>query len=215
MTLRDMRISTEDDFKAHLLRKHTDTFGSYLVLFPNVTKIGGIHISPDIDLLKFGFRSDAPPSYENNILTSYEFKLLNFKKAERNYIQIRNGFAQTLENFQFGIDKSWLVLGVPKDMPNSILGQVGSRWNELQLLLRSFVVTNRLDCIGLMMWFEDRDIMFNMHDASGSFPHHLLKQDFQFRTFDLNRKNLLDLRFTWNRRFLRKHGLPEPGWRVT
>jgi hypothetical protein len=93
-----LKVTSEDDFKAHLLRKHTANFGNYLLLYPNVTKIGGIHISPDIDLLKFDF--------EKFILISYEFKLLNFKKAEFNYVQLRNGLAQAIENFQFGIDKS-------------------------------------------------------------------------------------------------------------
>ena len=149
MVTNNLKVTSEDDFKAHLLKKHLTAFGSCYPLYPNVTKIGGIHISPHIDLLKFDF--------EKYILTSYEFKLLNFKKAEFNYIQLRNGLAQALENFQFGIDKSWLILGLPKDMPNAILGQVGSRINEMQLLLRSLVVTNQLNCLGLMIWYEDRD----------------------------------------------------------
>ena len=206
MKAKNYEILGEDGLQAHLVKKYSSSFGHPLSRYPKITRIGGVSISPDIDLLGI--------DHSNKVLTGYEFKLLSRKTAKSNYIRIREGMAEAIQYFQFGIDRACLVLGIPSHAPNKISGLVGARQIELLTLVRALVVTHGFDCLGVMFWFEDSDMLQTSQSPRRNFPIHLLKNDSQFKNFNLNRDNLFTSRFSWNRGFLKRYGLPIPVWRV-
>jgi hypothetical protein len=206
MEAKNRIINDEDDLQGHLVKRYSSSFGPSLSRYPKITKIGGIFVSPDIDLLHI--------DQKGKTLTGYEFKLLAFERATTNYIRIREGLTEAIQYFQFGIDRAYLVLGISSRIPNKTTGLVGARQLELIAIVRALVITHGFDCLGLMLWFEESDALQVSQSPRRDFPLHLLEGDSQFASYSLNRKLLFDLRFSWNRKFLKKYQLPMPAWRV-
>ena len=111
-------IQDEDDLQFHLMK----TFG--LGEFAKVNRISTIEISPDIDLL------DVNESQK--LVTGYEFKLLkyrkNWKKVDLN--PVYQGIGQALSYLNFGVDKSYLVLGLSREIPNESLSRAMKKIEE-------------------------------------------------------------------------------------
>lgn len=206
MEAKNLVIGDEDDLKGYLVKRYSSRFGHPLRRYPNITKIGGVSISPDIDLLDI--------DQANKVLTGYEFKLLKFKKAPSNYLRIRDGMAEAIQYFQFGIDRAYMVLGISSRIPKKTAGLVGASHIELLALVRALVVTHGFDCLGLMLWLEDSDRLLTPQNPRSNFPLHLLKGHSQFRNFSLNRELLFNSKFSWNRKFPQKYNLPTPPWGI-
>lgn len=83
--------------------------------FAKVNRISTIDISPDIDLLDV--------NVSQKIVTGYEFKLLRYRKSWKrvDFASMYKGIGQALSYFQFGVDKSYLILGVSKEIPTRLV----------------------------------------------------------------------------------------------
>lgn len=203
-----MRIkirTEEEDFQAHLMKKHESELGNRHNLYPKVNRIGGKGISPDIDLLYI--------DYGSKVLTGYEFKFLGYEKNESNYKLIREGLGEAISYFQFGIDKSYLVLGLPIRANDLVRAQANKTVGMISEL------KHRLDinCLGIMLWCENSNKTYYLKPhlrPTGSFP---LQAPIPQSLFNigrkLNRDCIFDRRFLYRRRFLKKYGLPKPAWR--
>lgn len=207
-----MRIEVKDEyaFLAYLMKEHQNIFGSYHNLYPMIDKIGGKAISPDIDLLYI--------DHGSKILTGYEIKLLRYKKNESNYRLIREGLGQAILYFQFGIDRSYLVLGLPIKTSELVRAQVSKTISLIAVLQTRL----SFDCLGIMLWHENSPKIYHLDyqlQAKGRFPYYRWaptpvgeppKTPSYFR---INRDCIFDLRFHYDKGFLKKYGLIRPAWR--
>jgi len=192
-------IKSEDDFQAHVMKKYESEFGHWQTLFPKVDMIRGRKISPEIDLLSIDF--------ESKTLTGYEFKFLN-KRKDTNYRSVRQGLAQAIEYFQYGIDKSYIILGIPTRV-NLSEDNVGSSTIDLLTVVRALVWAYGFDSLGLKLWYEDRDLVQTCQEPKRNFPIERLTSS-QFDGYRLDRECLLKSSFHWNLGFLKKYGLKIP-----
>ncbi|MFW9853374.1 MAG: hypothetical protein ACFFDS_10550, partial [Candidatus Thorarchaeota archaeon] len=113
-------IKNEDEFLAHIMKNQKSLFGEHEFQFPKVDMIRGRKISPEIYILS--------RNLELETLTGYEFKFLN-KHKDANYRSVREALAQAIQYFQYGIDKNYMVLGLPT--PNPSEDNIGSCVNDL------------------------------------------------------------------------------------
>jgi len=194
-------IKNEDDFQAYVMKKHELDFGHWQTLFPKVDMIRGRKISPEIDLLSIDFKSKT--------LTGYEFKFLN-KRKDTNYRSVRESLAQAIEYFQYGIDKSYIVLGIPARADISE-DNLGSSDLDLLTLVRALVWAYGFDSLGIKLWYEDRDLMQTCQEPRRNFPIEKLKSS-EFDDYRLDRDCLFSESFHWDLGFLKKYGLPIPAF---
>ena len=108
----------EDDLLAYLMQKYG------LGEFAKVNRISTIDISPDIDLLSIN-------EYQK-IVTGYEFKLLRYRKNWKrvDFAPMYKGIGQALSYFQFGVDKSYLILGLSKEIPTRLVSSTMKKIEE-------------------------------------------------------------------------------------
>jgi hypothetical protein len=195
-------IKNEDDFQAHVMKNHKSIFeypeGD---LYPKVDMIRGRKISPEIDVLSIN-----PVS---NTIAGYEFKFLN-KRKDTNYAAMRGGMAQAIEYFQYGIDKSYLVLGIPTPERVSV-DKWGDGVTDLQTLFRALVWAYGFDSLGLKLWYEDRDLVQSCEEPRRNFPIERLTSS-QFDGYRLDRACLFSASFHWDLGFIRKYGLGPIGF---
>jgi len=205
-----IEIQDEDGFEAYLMKTYGTKFGSHLNLYPKIKKIGGKDISPEIDLLHI--------DHGSKILTGYEFKFLGYKKPGSNYNLIRQGLGQAIMYFQFGIDRSYLVLGLPKKTSELVRAQLHKTISMIAVLQTRL----NFDCLGIMHWHEDSANGYHLAyqlQAKGKFPYHTWAPTPVGEApktpshFKINRDCIFDLRFHYSKGFLKKYGLPTPGWR--
>ena len=100
------QVFSEGDLLAYLMENWR------IGKFAKVYGISTLTISPDIDLL------DVNESQK--IVTGYEIKLLKYRKDWKrvNLGLMYKGIGQALSYFHFGVDKSYLILGISKDIPS-------------------------------------------------------------------------------------------------
>lgn len=170
-------ISNEDELMTHLIKLH------YWSGFPKVTQISTLKLSPDIDFLQID-------DY-NKVVTGFEFKLIKYHKGLRraNLTPFYTGIGEALHYFQFGIDRSCLVLGLSKDIPQRSLDTASSKISELASTFISFKTFNNLRCFGVKVWSEatnfTSDLLeatdnFNMTDNAKHLKNCLLLQQFKY-----------------------------------
>lgn len=180
-------IQNEDDFQAYLIKNYPNLFTPDL--FPKVYRIAGRTISPEIDLLVID---------RNDVVTGYEFKFLNYKTNNANYKRIREGLGQALLYYQFGVDKSYLVLGVSKKVPeiNSLV--IANKIDELVNLRQLLEDVYKFDCLGLIVWREgenrEKDV-FRVFHPKGKFPVHYFKE------YQLSKECLLGSKFKFRLKY--------------
>jgi hypothetical protein len=179
------------------MKNHRNIFESPDI-FPKVDMIRGRKISPEIDVLSRNF--------ETKTLVGYEFKFLN-KRRDTNYRSIREGLAQTIEYFQYGIDKSYLVLGIHAyERPETTVNYWADGVTTAQTILRALERAYHLDSLGLLLWIEDRDLIQCCNRAKRNFPIERLT-DSQFDGYRLDRECLFADSFHWNLGFWKKYEL--------
>lgn len=181
-------IQNEDDFQAYFMKSYPNIFTPDS--FPKVYQIAGKTISPEIDLLVIDGRND--------IVTGYEFKFLSYKTSDANYKRIREGIGQALLYFQFGIDRSYLVLGVSKKVLQIYRLKIANRIDDLVNLRQLLEDVYKFDCLGLLIWMEgetrEKDI-FRVYHPEGKFSVNYFKE------YELNRKCLLEMRFKFGTKY--------------
>ena len=175
-------IQNEDDFQAYLTKNYPNIFTPDS--FPKVYQIAGKTISPEIDLLVIDSRND--------IVTGYEFKFLSYKTSDANYKRIREGIGQALLYYQFGVDRSYLVLGVSNKVPLAQRLKIANRIDEFAILRQLLENVYKFDCFGLLVWMQGETIekdTFRVYHPKGKFTINYYKE------YELNRECLLDMRF--------------------
>ena len=185
-------IQNEDEFQAYLMKSYPNIFTPDS--FPKVYQIAGRTISPEIDLLVIDSRND--------IIAGYEFKFLSYKTSDANYKRIREGIGQALLYFQFGVDRSYLVLGVSKKVLQFHPLNIANRIDELANLRQLLEDVYKFDCLGLLIWMEgetrEKEI-FRVYHPKGKFSV------YHYKEYELNRKCLLDMRFKFGRKYWTNH----------
>jgi len=210
-------IQNERDFQAHLMKEHYSKLGYKTAkqaglanLYPLVDRIGGKDISPDIDLLFI--------DYGSKVLTGYEFKLLGYKENESNYKRIREGLGEVISYLQLGMDRSYLVLGLPAKTEDLVRAQVDRTFSMIYGMNKLL----KMDYLGIMIWCEDSSNVYSLSQrhlqATGNFPLEASHVEIPPGPELLygrraNRVCMFDLRFHYSRRFIQRYGLAKPGWR--
>jgi len=194
-------IKSEDDFQAHIMKAHKSIFGHQEVLFPKVDMIRGRKISPEIDILSINL--------ELKTLTGYEFKFLNDKRKDNNYKSVREGLAQAIEYFQYGIDKSYIILGIPTQDPSE--DKLGECISDLTKIVRALIWGYGFDSLGIKVWYEDRDLVQSCERPRRNFPIERLTSA-QFDGYRLDRDCLFSDSFHFNSGFIMKYELGPVGF---
>jgi len=137
--------------------------------YSKVTRISTVKLSPDIDFLQI----DAN---KRNIV-GYEFKLIKYNKVwkKANLMPMYTGLGQAFHYFQFGVDRSFLVLGMSEDIPSEALNIALNKVEEfaqtfisLQTIQTIYSRTIGLRCFGFYMWHDNS--LKNILYASSDFP---------------------------------------------
>lgn len=178
-------VEDEDDFLAILMDNY------HLGEFPKVSQIATTKLSPDIDLLHV--------DESQRIVIGYELKLLKYNKRwkQPNFISLYTGIGQALSLFKFGVDRSYLILGISKRIPkdsstkqriqeiamifeclrNSIEQDVTVRLRSYEKALWGGAMSqgiqkiSSLRCFGIMYWDEHTDSLSTILEAGGKFPN--------------------------------------------
>lgn len=200
-------IQNEEDFQAHLMKEYESKFGMYGSLYPKVNRISGKDISPDIDLLYIDYSSKA--------LTGYEFKFLRYKKNEPNYRRIREELGEAISYFQFGVDRSYLVLGLQIGTSDLVEAQANKTVDMISELKNRL----KMNCLGIMLWCQNSSKKYHLKpyrhvQPTKDFPQEPSTPQALFDiSRKLNRSCIFDKRFHYSHKFLQKYGLHEPTWR--
>jgi len=222
MMLKTVEIASEDELLAYLMKHYN------LGKFAKVDRISTYKISPDIDLLDVNEHQQI--AEERGILTGYEIKLLKYRKDWKrvNLNPMHKGIGQALSYFQFGVDKSILVLGKSNDIPRE---SVSSTISEIESVIESFNTLRAFDarirkyfddsfketpmlkgvkgllletycgwnCFGIMVWTAYDDLLVTKLSAEQCFPIYM-NEKLKHRKECLLRKE-----FKYKEGFLEKH----------
>lgn len=175
-------VQKEDEMQILVMK---DTYLQSGRSFPQITRIAGNIIAPEIDLLYIS------ESKDEKILTAYEFKLLKSKKNATNYRHIYQGIGQAIMYFKYGIDFSYLLLGISKDAFESetFIGEMIHHATDLMKKeFRSF---------GMKIWRERNP----RHIETYLKPEGNFHYDFS-EEYTLCRKNLLSGNFVYSKKIL-------------
>ena len=161
-------------------------------LYPKVTKIAGKIISPEIDLLGV--------DKNNNIINGFEFKLLRYKTRDANLRLLYQGIGQAMLYLNYGIDFSYLVLGMPRNAEPDDLYPKIKMIDALIAFLASYNKFNRLQ-----VWTYDGN-NFD-HPKPKKIETTWLGIGLSYYINALSRKNLLAGNFTWTKgkNFMKKY----------
>lgn len=185
-------IHDEDDLQACIMEKLMLQMGLCNVYYyAQINRIAGRPISPEIDLLVIR----GPLKKET--LIGYEFKYLRSTKKAVNYRHIYQGIGQALLYFHFGLDISYLVLGISKKIRH--VDQI-SLWKKIDVQLKN-ILKDRINCFGVKICYEkdpERELQ-TLIEHTDTFPFHLF-EDFKFQRDSLLRGN-----FAFNLKFLERH----------
>jgi len=190
----------EDDFQAFFIRD----FGSIYLgnwIYAKITKIAGEFIQPEIDLL------DISGMMPHQTLHAFEFKVLNSQIMANNYSHIYAGIGQALSYFKYGVDQSYLVIGIfenvtQADTLHRIIAKLGEVISKLSL-----------NCFQIKMYREDYNELtdFPSLPPSGNFERSEIPKGFPDYV-GLARDNLCALNFTRRKgnNFFKRHQLSQP-----
>lgn len=111
-------IRDESNLQAYIMRKFR------LGEFALVKHISTIKVSPEIDLLDV--------NENQKLVTGFEFKLLRYHRGWKkvNFYPLYQGIGQALSYFNFGVDKSYLVLGLSRGIPKESLSRTMKKIDE-------------------------------------------------------------------------------------
>jgi len=175
-------VQKEDEMQILVMKNAYLQSGRF---FPKVTRIAGNIIAPEIDLLYISELKDE------KILTAYELKLLKSKKNATNYRHIYEGIGQAIMYFKYGIDFSYLLLGISKNVfvSETFIGEMIHHVSDLMKEhFRSF---------GIMIWRERNPAHVETYlKPEGTFYCGFSEE------YALCRKNLLSGNFVYSRSFL-------------
>jgi hypothetical protein len=133
--------------------------------FPKVSKIAGITLLSEIDLIVI--------DQNNQKVIGYEFKFLHdVKNQSNNYKAIYSGFGQTLLYFYFGVDQSYLCIGISEKLPK--YERIKEKTLQLVSAMENLGKLMNSKCFGLYVYSE-RDDYFRIIPATGYFPVHKIK----------------------------------------
>lgn len=177
-------IQKEDDLQIQVM-KNIDLGKGFF--FPKIRRIAGNRISPEIDLLRI---SDL---VGEKTLIGYEFKLLKSETNDENRRHIYKGIGQALMYFQYGIDFSYLLLGISKNAFNSEIS------DPFINILYHVTQMGSNPSFGIMVWRErnPKDIETYLKPEA-SFQYGSSKE------YTLCRMNLLNGNFVYDKSFLTK-----------
>lgn len=142
--------------------------------FSKVNQISTVKLSPDIDFLQIDTHLKET--------IGYEFKLIKYNKAwkKANLMPMYTGLGEAFHYFQFGVDKSYLVLGMSNNIPLDALDealkrvrQLAQTFISLQALYKSDVVIKfdvGLRCFGVYIWNERTNDFTLLLKATENFP---------------------------------------------
>jgi len=196
--------------------------------------ISTMKISPDIDLLDINEHQQI--AFERGIVTGYEVKLLKYRKNWKrvDFSPIYKGIGQVLSYFQFGVDKSILVLGMSNDIPKE---SVSSTMNMIESVIESFSTLRGFNarirkyfddsfketpvlkdtkglllenycgwnCFGIMVWIAYDDLLMTKLSAKQCFPIYL-NEKLKHRKECLLRKE-----FKYDKNFLNRYRASKTG----
>ena len=216
-----MYIENEDDLVAHLMEHFN------LGQFAMVSGISTLKISPDIDLLDINEQGQI--GTEQGIVIGYEVKLLKYRKNWKrvDFSSFYKGIGQALSYFQFGVDKSILILGMPNDIPTE---SVSSTMSKIESVIESFSTLRTLDakirkyfdnsfkktpmlegvkgmllethcgwnCFGIIVWTGYDNLLMTKMNAEQYFPIYLNKK------LKHRKECLLRKEFKYDKKFLEK-----------
>ena len=215
-----MYIENENDLVAYLMGNFK--LGKYAM----VSGISTIKISPDIDLLDI--------NESQKIVTGYEFKLLRYRKNWKrvDFALMYKGIGQALSYFQFGVDKSYLILGMPKDVPIKSVSSAMKKIEEtieIFNLLKSLYARIRehrlkqknswykalkllipeehcgIGCFGIKVWTAHDNLLLPKLNAEEDFPIYL-NEKLKHRKECLLRKE-----FRYDKNFLNRYKASRTG----
>lgn len=142
----------EDEFQAFFIRhlEHLGKTRTFLGnwIFAKISQIAGKFIQPEIDLLGFSPTSSTSP---NLLIRAFEFKILNSRRIGNNYNRLYAGIGQALSYFKYGIDQSYLVVGIPANIQGR---------NVLEKMITAFggvVRQLHIDSFGVITYDEFTD----------------------------------------------------------
>lgn len=216
-----MYIENEDDLVAHLMEHFN--LGQYAM----VSGISTLKISPDIDLLQINEQKQI--GTEQGVVIGYEVKLLKYRKNWKrvDFSPFYKGIGQALSYFQFGVDKSILVLGMSNDIPTE---SVFSTMSKIESVTELFSTLRALDtrirkyfrdhfkeipelagvekmlletycgwnCFGIAVWTPHDDLLMTKMNADQFFPIYLNKK------LKHRKECLLRKEFKYDKDFLEK-----------
>ena len=191
----------EDEFQAFFIEHFAS---SYLGnnLYAKTTRIAGEFIQPEIDLL------DITPLRPGQIVSAYEFKVLNCSRMGDNYSRIYAGIGQAVSYFKYGVDQSYLVIGISDDV--STANSFRLRGNIR--LLGNFVSQLHIDRFQVVMYDESLNEIWDIPylSPSGRFERDGIPRDF-VEPIELARDNILAGNFTKRKgnNFFRRYELDQ------
>jgi len=151
------QVETEIDFMINFVKRFHNLFkGS---LFPSVYEIGGKRISPDIDLLAIDLRQRRA--------RGYEFKYLSYETIDANYKAIYQGIGESLLYLDHGLDQTFLVLGISKDIPEGTSKGTISKIVQVRSFLDTLINDYNFDCFGFYVWEVQKTILSDILEADG------------------------------------------------
>ena len=194
-------FQNEDKFQAFFIRN----FGrSYLGdwVYAKITKIGGEFIKPEIDLL------DITPFAPGQIINAFEFKVLNSDKMGNNYSRIYSGIGQAMSYFKYGVDRSYLVIGISENIPPEISPNLRGNIR----LIGDFVRQLHVDRFQIKMYDEFLNEIWDIPylSPSGRYQRTGIPRDF-VQPIELARDNILARNFTKRKgnNFFRRYELDQ------
>lgn len=194
-------FENEDIFQAFFIRNFG---GSYLGdwLFAKITKIAVEFIQPEIDLL------DIFPISPERTVSAYEFKVLNSNKMGNNYSRIYSGIGQAMSYFNYGVDRSYLVIGIS----NNISPESSASVRGNIRLIGEFVSRLHVDRFQIIMYDEFLNDVWDIPPISPSGRFHgSSTRTGHNQPLELARENILAGNFTKRKgnNFFRRHNLDQ------
>lgn len=147
----------EDELIKHVA--HSQKWSGY----SKVSRISTRRISPDIDFLRIN-------EYFKGTV-GYEFKLLRFRKDWKrvNEMPIYTGIGEAIQYYRFGVNRSYLVLGLSKEIPTKATGEVVVKIRNLVIPIQAFEEEGK-SWLGVCVWFQKSGRFETLLSATKDFP---------------------------------------------
>ena len=151
-------VSDEDELIVHVINRQRWSG------FPKVTQISTLKLSPDIDFLQID-------DYKKTTI-GYEFKLIKYHKGRKraNLMTFYTGIGEALHYFQFGVDRSYLVLGLSNEIPRQSRNSALDKISEFITTFISFKKHYGLNCFGIILLDLSTDKFVELLPATDNLP---------------------------------------------